>query len=79
MFNLHISDPDKRTEWTFSKFTDDIKLGEVVDIPGVCAAIQQDLERLVCWAEKNIVKFNKGRCRVLHLEEHCIFQYRLGH
>lgn len=51
----------------------------MVDIPRVCAAIQQDLERLVCWVEKNIVVINKGRCRFLHLEEHCIFQYRLGH
>ena len=36
-----------------------------MDTPAGCAAIQQDLDRLESWA---LMKFNKGRCRVLHLE-----------
>ncbi|PKU30946.1 hypothetical protein llap_18751 [Limosa lapponica baueri] len=56
-----------------------LELGGVGDSPEGCATIQKDLNRLESCVERNVMKFNKGKCRVLHLgRNNSLHQYRLG-
>jgi len=66
LFNSFIKDLDAGTQCSLSKFAA-MKLGGVVDAQDGCVAIQSDLDRLKKQASGNLMKFNKGRGKVLHL------------
>jgi len=61
---------------THSKSADDTKLTGAVDTPEGRDAVYRDLDK---WACVNLTRFNKAKCRVLHLgQDNLQYQYRLG-
>jgi len=67
LFNTFMNDLDGWTECTLCKFADDMRLGEAADTPESCATTQRHLSKLENWAKRNLMNFNKGKCRGFHL------------
>ena len=67
-FNLFFNDLDNGTEYTCSEFSDYMKSRGVSDTRDGYIALQRDLDRLEKQANSNLMKFNTGKCQVLHLE-----------
>ena len=74
LINIFIGD----IKCTLSKFADDAKLWGAVDTPEGQDAIQRDLDRLQQWDEESLIRFNKSKCKVVHLGQgNLLYQYKL--
>ncbi|KAJ7415485.1 rna-directed dna polymerase from mobile element jockey-like [Willisornis vidua] len=67
-----------KRQCTFMKCFDDTKLSGVAGRPKIYCH-SRDLDKLESWVERNLMKFNQSKCRVLHLgRNNSMHQDRLG-
>ena len=80
LFNIFVGDMDSGIECTLSKFANDTKLCGAVDtLEGRDVPSRGTWTRLKRWAHANLIKFNKVKCKVLHMGQgNPKHRYRLG-
>jgi len=79
LFNIFVGNMDSGNESTLNKSASDIKLCDVVNMLEGRDAIWRDLDRLEGWACANLMRFNKAKCKFLHMgQDNPQHKYRLG-
>jgi len=67
LFNIFVGNMESGIECTLSKSANNNKLCGAVDTLEGRDAIQRDFDSLERWACANLMKFNKAKCKVLHM------------
>ncbi|KAJ7421586.1 hypothetical protein BTVI_17703 [Pitangus sulphuratus] len=80
-FNIFRNYLDAGLEGILSKFADDTKLEGAVDFLRDREALKRNLDKLEGWVITNHMKFNKGKCWILHIgwdNPGCMYRKGLG-
>uniref|UniRef100_A0A8C3PDM1 Reverse transcriptase domain-containing protein n=1 Tax=Chrysemys picta bellii TaxID=8478 RepID=A0A8C3PDM1_CHRPI len=79
LFNLFITDLGTKCRSGLIKFADDTKLAGIANSEKDQDILQGDLDDLVNWSNRNRMKFNSEKCKVMHLGmTNKNFSYKLG-
>ncbi|PKU41194.1 rna-directed dna polymerase from mobile element jockey- hypothetical protein [Limosa lapponica baueri] len=77
--SIFVGDMDSGIECTLSMFANDTNLCGAINTLEGRDAIQRNVDRLERWACANLMKFNKAKCKVLHMgQENPKHKDRLG-
>ena len=67
LFTLFIDDIDELVRALIKKFADDTKMALTVENEEQAKELQRDLDKLVAWAKAWGMRFNVGKCKVMHV------------
>lgn len=67
LLHVFIRSLEEKTERTLKKFAEHPNLGDAVSMLEDSTTTQRKVDNLEDWANKNLIKFNHNKCKVLHL------------
>ena len=67
LFNIYVNDMPTQVSSSVLQFADDLKMFRVIDNAQDFQLLQNDINKLVDWANKWQLKFNISKCYILHL------------
>jgi len=67
VLSVFVQDLPDWVKSSIKMFADDTKIWTKIACLEDADSLQQDLERLVQWSEKWLLKFNPSKCKVMHI------------
>jgi hypothetical protein len=78
LFKIYINDLPDVVQNIAKLFADDTKLYAVVNKEEEQHSLQNDINNLVHWSDKWLLKFNKSKCKHVHLGHTTNTKYKMG-
>lgn len=67
LFLLYVNDIPQWMANSIRLFADDTKVWKKIREPGDASGLQDDLDQLQKWSDEWLLKFNTGKCKVMHV------------
>ena len=82
LFLIYVSDISDDVSSNVILFADDTKLYSRVERQEDCHTLQEDINKLVNWSEKWLMRFNTEKCKVLHFghnntQQHYFMRFKI--
>ena len=77
LFLLYVNELPDIVKSSIKMFADDTKIWKTLKTDADVHSLQEDLDTLEQWSQKWLLKFNIGKCKVMHLGKHQTDDYYL--
>jgi len=77
LFLIFVRDLPDWIKFSIKMFADDTKIWAKIAVREDAGSLQEDLNRLVQWSEKWLLKFNLDKCKVMHIGHDLATSYTL--